>query len=453
MLDRLLKRKTAFPFLYCLLAVVLGELLVFALIWKENGWLPVVFLATAAVLISSKQIGPLTWLFFFGIGCLAQTVTLKLIDTGKVEYVGCVCKGGTGSIEASMGKILVDGEWMNLPAAVNIKLSNRDTTTFPGQIIWTAGKLERQESYPLFRIVSSVEGCIDKVEIISFPGKFVDGLLSKYKLRDTIAAAIFTGNRRHIDYETRGRISDLGVAHLFAVSGLHIGLMYLLVHSLLSFLMLGRNARILISVTILFFYTLSTGPAISALRTFLMLFCYSIFRLIDYRQHPLNILGISGMILVIAQPSIVASISFQMSFFATAALLSFLPEIENRNLICQAFLIGLIAQTAVIPLSLSTFGTLSVVGIPLTIMMVPIFVVPAYVGMIVILMADLLGLRVISDFVSGSLRAMSIFLEETTNMIGRAIPAIRLEPFPAYLVSLLSLFLFFIALWHFGHKP
>lgn len=453
MLDGLLKRKTAFPFFHCLLAVLLGELLVFALIWKENGWLPVVFLATAVLFLSSKQISPLTWLIFFGIGCVSQTLTLRLPDTGKIEYVGYICKGGAGSVEASMGKILVDGEWTNLPPAVNIRLSEGETTAFPGQIIWTAGTFERQESYPLFRIASSVEGCIDRVEIISFSGKYVDGLLSKYRLRDTVAAAVFTGNRRHIDYETRGRISDLGVAHLFAVSGLHIGLMYLMVYSMLSFLMLSRNSRILISITILFFYTLSTGPAISALRTFLMLFCYSVFKLIDYRQHPLNILGISGMTLVIAQPSIVSSISFQLSFFATAALLIFLPEIENRKLIGQAFLVGLIAQTAVIPLSLSTFGTLSVVGIPLTIIMVPIFVVPAYVGMIVILVTDLLGLRVISDFVSGSLRTMSFLLEETTNRIGELIPAIHLEPFPAYLASLLSLFLFFIALWHFGHKP
>lgn len=453
MLDGLLKRKTAFPFFYCLLAVLLGELLVFALIWKENGWLPVVFLATSVLLFSSKQISPLTWLVFFVIGCFAQTVTLRLPDTGEVEYVGYICKGGSGSIEASMGKILVGGEWTKLHPAVNIRLSDRDATAFPGQIIWTTGTLERQESYPLFKIVSSVEGCIDGVEIISFPGKFVDGLLSKYRLEDTVAAAVFTGNRRYIDYETRRRISDLGVAHLFAVSGLHIGFMYLLVHSTLSFLLLGRNTRILISITILFFYTLSTGPAISALRTFLMLFCYSIFKLIDYRQHPLNILGISGMILVIAQPSIVASISFQLSFFATAALLIFLPEIENRNLIGQAFLVGLIAQTAVIPLSLSIFGTLSVVGIPLTVIMVPIFVVPAYVGMIVILVTDLLGLRVISDFVSGSLRTISILLEETTKRIGEVLPSISLEPFPAYLVSLLSLFLFFIVLWHFGHKP
>jgi len=453
MLDGLLKRKTAFPFLYCLLAVLLGEVFVFALIWKENGWLPLVLLATAVLLITSKQIGPLTWMVFFGIGCLAQTTTLRLPDTGKVEYVGCVSKGGSGNIEASMGKILIDGEWMNLPPAVNIRLSDRDTIAFPGQIIWTAGTLERQESYPLFRIDSSVEGCIDRIEFFSFPGKFVDGLLSKYKLKDTIAAAIFTGNRRHIDYETRERISDLGVAHLFAVSGLHIGLMYLLVHSMLSFLMLGRNTRILISIAILFLYTLSTGPAISALRTFLMLFCYSVFKLIDYRQHPLNILGISGMILVIAQPSIVASVSFQLSFFATAALLIFLPEIESRNLIGQAFLVGVIAQAAVIPLSLSTFGTLSVVGIPLTIILVPIFVVPAYVGMIVILLTDILGLSFISDFVSGSLRAMSILLEETTNRIGEAIPAIRLEPFPAYLTSLLLLLAFLIAFWHFGHKP
>ena len=101
------------------------------------------------------------------------------------------------------------------------------------------------------------------------------------------------------------------------------------------------------------------------------------------------------MIIVMVQPSIVASISFQLSFFATAALLIFLPEIEKKSLIYQAFLVGAIAQAAIVPLSLTAFGTLSLVGIPLTILMVPMFVMPSYIGMIAILVSDFLGIEVV----------------------------------------------------------
>lgn len=432
---------------------MLGELIIFSSIWMESGWLPLAILALPVMLISSKQVSPFAWVLFFLMGCLAQVITLRMPDPGKVEYVGYVSRGGTGRIEASSGRLLSDGEWIYLPLAVNIDLSDRNAVAFPGQIVWSAGRLERSDTYPLMTIESEAEGCIDRFEIITFPGRHFADLLTKYELDNTIAAAVFTGDRKHIEYELRRTISDLGIAHLFAVSGLHIGVMYLLVHSSLSFLMVGRNSRIIASISLLFLYTLSTGPAISALRTFLMLLCYSIFRIIDYRQHPLNILGLSGMVMVMVQPSIVASISFQLSFFATAALLILLPEIENRSLMCQAFLVGAIAQAAIVPLSLAAFGTLSLAGIPLTILMVPMFVMPSYIGMIAILVSDFLGIEGVSYFISGSLRTMSNIMEKVTAAIGEVIPAIQFEAFPAYFFSLFVLFLFFIAFWHLGHKP
>ena len=97
--------------------------------------------------------------------------------------------------------------------AVNIDLSDRKPLPFPGQIVWSAGRLKRSDTYPLLTIESEVEGCIDRFEIISF-GKHIAGLLSKYELDNTIAAAVFTGDRKHIEYELRRTISDLGIAHL-----------------------------------------------------------------------------------------------------------------------------------------------------------------------------------------------------------------------------------------------
>ncbi|HOI33811.1 MAG TPA: ComEC/Rec2 family competence protein [Mesotoga infera] len=448
-----MKGNTEFPLIYYLFAMILGGLLVFTAFSSPAATIALLALSTAAFLISQRSVNRFLWLAFFVAGSSLQVIVPRNFEPGNVEYTGYVTRGGTGLVEASEGKILINGNWFSLRDTVQIRLSKSSEELYTGQIIWAAGKMEVRSIFPLYIIDSSADGHFDRFRLLSLPGRYSRDKLKKYGLLDTMACSVFLGDKRSMESNTKNEISDLGVAHLFAVSGLHIGMMYLFANYALSRFLLGRRTKLILSASLIFLYTMATGPSISAMRSFLMLAIYSFFRFIDYRQHPLNVLGLTGIIMTLSQPSIVASISFQLSFFATAMLLIFLPVFTGYNLMFQAFMTGVIAQIAIVPLSLNVFGTLSVASIPLTILMVPLFIIPSYIGVISLMIFDALNLSPICDFLAGALKQLSKIFVISTETISGLIPVMRLEGVAAYLVSLSLLFCVFFSLWHFGHKP
>ncbi len=445
--------KTEFPLLYYLFALLLGESLVFASEFGKTSLLFLFPIAVVVFILSRKSVSQVIWVIFLLLGILLESPLAFEIKSVEVEYTGYVTSGGTGIAESSGGKILVDGAWKKLNQTVQIRLSDKGQSVHPGQIIWTAGKLGRRGMFPVYYLDSVVEGVIDGKRILSLPAEYTRDKLKEYGLIKTMAASVFIGDRRSLDYETRERVSDLGVAHLFAVSGLHVGIMYFFLNSTFGLLLIGRNTRLILSVVVLGFYTLATGPSISATRTFLMLLIYSAFRLVDFYQHPLNVLGLTGMIMVCVQPSLVSSLSFQLSFFATAVLLIFLPVLEGRNLVFQAFFTGLVAQIAVIPLSISYFGTLSLLSVPLTVLMVPFFVLPSYIGILSIIVLDALQMKTLCDFFSAGLSSLSQIFERTVLFSSRLIPVFKFESPISYIIALLVLSGLLFSLWHCGQRP
>ncbi|HOI63554.1 MAG TPA: ComEC/Rec2 family competence protein [Mesotoga sp.] len=448
-----MKSNTEFPLIYYLFAIILGGLSILLAFSSPAGTIALLSLSTAAFLISQRSVNRFLWLAFFLAGLSLQMMVPRKIEPGGIEYTGYVTRGGTGFVEASEGKILINGNWRSLRDTVQIRLSKSNEELYTGQIIWAAGNMEVRSIFPLYVIDSVADGHFERFRLLSLPGRYSRDKLKKYGLLDTMAGSVFLGDRRSMESGTRNEVSNLGVAHLFAVSGLHIGMMYLFANYALSRFLLGRRTKLMLSVSLIFLYTMATGPSISAMRSFLMLAIYSFFRFIDYRQHPLNVLGLTGILMMLSQPSIIVSISFQLSFFATAMLLIFLPVFTEHNFMFQAFMTGVIAQIAVIPLSLNVFGTISVASIPLTILMVPLFIIPSYIGVISLMIFDALNFGPICDFLAGALKQLSRIFEISTETISGLIPVMRLEGVGAYLVSLSLLFCVFFSLWHFGHKP
>lgn len=448
-----MKSETAIPLMHYFLSLILGEVLALVILWTGKGFLPVLLISVAVFLISRRAVKSTVWLVFFFLGATLQFVTLDKFEPMEIEYVGYVSRGGTGIVEAAGGKILLKGDWVSLYPVVKLELSNRGASLHTGQVVWAGGTILKEKSFPLYRIDASQSGHFDRFPLLSFPSKYSRDLLKKYNLGKTVAGSVFLGERNALERETKTAITELGIAHLFAVSGLHIGLMYLLLNYILSSFLLGRRTRLCICVSLLAVYTLSTGPSISATRTFLMLAIYSFFRLIDYEQQPLNTLGLAGIIMALAQPSVVASVSFQLSFFATAALLIFLPMIERRNLFVQALLVGAVAQIAIIPLSLSVFGTLSLVSVPLSVVMVPLFIIPSYIGILTVLLLDAVRAVPLCEFIAAGLSMLSELFEGVVLTVANFLPALRFQGGTAYLIALVLLAVSFFSLWHFGHRP
>jgi competence protein ComEC len=112
-----------------------------------------------------------------------------------------------------------------------------------------------------------------------------------------------------------------GTMHLFAISGLHIGVIAIGVHALLTLLRLPRGVKYLTSLALLWLYVDVTGTMPSAVRAFIMVAAFQTAFLCRMPGNPLAALAGAAAVVLLFAPLQWFSASFQMSYGIVAALL------------------------------------------------------------------------------------------------------------------------------------
>lgn len=179
--------------------------------------------------------------------------------------------------------------------------------------------------------------------------------------------AMVLGYRDEWSTDRRTQYSNAGVAHILAISGLHIGLLYLVLFWLalpLQRISYSRTPVYLICLIGLWIYAWFTGMSPSATRSVSMLSFFILAKLWERPAPSLHILGSSYIVLLLLKPEWLFHIGFQMSYTAVFFILWLYPKAidywEPRNIILkriwQIVLISCIAQMGVMPWSLHYFG-------------------------------------------------------------------------------------------------
>lgn len=182
-----------------------------------------------------------------------------------------------------------------------------------------------------------------------------------------LAKALVLGNKSELDAETIKEFSVSGTSHVLAVSGLHVGIMWLVVERLLFFLNRRRGTRILkfvISVSLLWAYALLTGMSPSVLRAAIMFTFFATAGMLNRRYHSMNILFASGLFLLILDPQVLFLPGFQLSYLAVAGILLLYKPFRDAVYSSKKWLVKiweltaltLAAQVATTPVSLFWFG-------------------------------------------------------------------------------------------------
>ena len=144
-------------------------------------------------------------------------------------------------------------------------------------------------------------------------------------------AAIMFGCRHGVDYRNRKNFLQSGVMHIFAVSGLHVGMLAL---SLFIFLRwLPFRFRYLFVPFLLFIYVFTTGMQASALRAFFMIGIWSVMKGLFYKLSPLNIVFITASIMLIINPLTILGAGFQFSFTIAFFLVLSWNSLKHWNMI------------------------------------------------------------------------------------------------------------------------
>ncbi|MCP4752446.1 MAG: ComEC/Rec2 family competence protein [Proteobacteria bacterium] len=154
-----------------------------------------------------------------------------------------------------------------------------------------------------------------------------------------IYRALITADRTDLTPDWKKRIQDLGISHVFAISGMHIGIIYLWISLFLravlsfpvSWIERGYGLAVIdfINVVLIYFFLDIIGMPISARRSLTMLTWWIVVRhFLPWQPLGFILLGTAALILL-EQPYAIGQISFQLSFVSVAGILAvvaFLPR-------------------------------------------------------------------------------------------------------------------------------
>lgn len=289
--------------------------------------------------------------------------------------------------------------------------------------------------------------------------------------RETYAfiSAITLGYKAFIPDNMMEAFRASGTAHILAVSGLHVGIIYIIFNSIFSFLgKQGRGylIRQWLIVILLWAYALVAGMSSSVIRAVIMLTLYCLGCMQHLRGFTYNTLAATAFLMLIFRPSSLFDVGFQMSFCAVFAILYFQPRLSKlytpKNSISRygwnLFTVSTAAQLGVFPLVLYYFGTFPTYFFITNLLVVPIIGIILYATLLLLAAGSLAFLQsgfvellqTIAHWTVKSLSALTLRIV----YISESLPYAQLADGKISLLQLLLLLalIIFISRFFFSHR-
>lgn len=144
--------------------------------------------------------------------------------------------------------------------------------------------------------------------------------------------ALLTGDRSGLSAETLRAFREAGASHLLALSGLHLGIIYMVLDK--AVLVFGRSpaaryVRFAAVIGAVIWFTLMTGAGPSIVRAALFIVINETLRLTLRPRRPVRVLCLALLIQLLITPEAVSSLGFQLSYLAMAGIFILYPEMEK----------------------------------------------------------------------------------------------------------------------------
>ena len=169
-------------------------------------------------------------------------------------------------------------------------------------------------------------------ELVERLRKFIDSVPFPSDGTAPLLKALLTGDRSDLTRDTVRVFRESGGAHLLALSGLHIGILYLLLSKLLWPLgnsLWARRFRYGLILLAAGFFTLMTGASPSIVRAFLFILLTETARITGRPRDPLRVLATALLIQLVISPSAIVSVGFQLSYLAMTGIFLLYPVLEG----------------------------------------------------------------------------------------------------------------------------
>ncbi len=372
---------------------------------------PALGVAAAVFWLCKKGKNVLLYMAFAGFGfCLgAGWLWIRSVPynayaayEGREDVIEGVVTESGSSIESSYLELEVERSYISLPAGTKIRLYGASSGYIRiGDYIRAACTYSKrsQPSYRATSVALIANGTVvshtpDESILNSFRNTLLDACEDLYKPYDSVgvAQALALRERSLLSPETSDGYRNAGVAHLLAISGLHLSILVALLRRFLRVFKFRKITRECIALGIILLYCFLTGFSPSIVRASVMLGFVLLGELFLDETDSITVLFFALLLLLAVNPYSLLSAGLQLSFLSCLGILLLEPYITDlqkrlrgdskakhmrmRKMLASLAGMCLISCGAVIftfPVTVASFGNISYLSPITNLIFIPLF--------------------------------------------------------------------------------
>lgn len=204
-----------------------------------------------------------------------------------------------------------------------------------------------------------------------------------YKNNSDFINSILLGEKENLTDEEKDMFQRTGTSHIIAISGLHTGILCVLI----TFVIGGINRfyKLVVLFIFIFLYCIMVGGSPSIVRSiaFITVLYLSVF--FDKKRDGMSTLSLIGTFLVLDNPYIIYSISFQLSFLSTMSIIYFYTYINNIIKV-KLISVTLSANILTLPIMYYNFKGISLISIISNMIVVPFIGIIIYLSIVSVML-------------------------------------------------------------------
>jgi ComEC/Rec2-related protein len=289
------------------------------------------------------------------------------------------------------------GEWMTRCGEIDVRVmgaQESNPSALYGQRVWLQGELQRRNyrggnsigmkvAWPRYCVplssprFSIMQWCQQWRETA---GRRLDEGLAGQPVQLAVLRSLTLGYRNEVPAETYACFKRTGSLHIFAISGLHVGIIGLLLIIVLKTIGVPRDWFGVWLIPLLLIYVAATGMKASALRAMLMAAVFLLAPLFRRKPDIPSSVAFASMVLLLLNPRELLSAGFVFSFVVVAFIVmvySVVPKHWNRGGWLKCYALSLVitsvaANLASMPMTAYYFGRFSPIALVANLVVVPL---------------------------------------------------------------------------------
>ncbi len=281
-------------------------------------------------------------------------------------------------------------------------------------IIYSPEVIDSSDELPFFKeLRANVQEFVEKRISSSLPKKSSE-----------IALGILYGNKEDMHETTLENYTTTGVAHIFAISGLHFGIFYLSLSTI--FYKLPKRQKLLLTLLCLWCLAFLTGMSVSSVRACTLISMIIFASYVKRQYNFLIAISFAGLIILLISPLEITNVGFQLSFVATTSIVLFYPMLyrffnkkDKNNKVLRLICVTLSAQIGIGIIMIYHFNTFSIWSFLIN---VPIVFLVGYLLPLLLLLIFFYKVKLVAISINVIVSAMNSVAEISSKLPLSSVP-------------------------------